>query len=99
MDTCYCEHHKIIDVDDETFLLDNENVNVTNNCVRCRKLNSSSWLNGEVLPINGLERNATDHFDSPEDSPLLINVSLLLLYSGQLIITKKIHNFTHAIET
>lgn len=79
----YCKHHKI-DVDDESFLLDNENTNVA--CIRCRKL--STFCGNGTMSINSVESawnteikvhlpgENEETFDSPEDSPLLLDVSL-----------------------
>lgn len=79
----YCKHHRT-DVDDESFLLDKENANIA--CVRCRKLSTvcgngtmsincmeNTW-NGEIK-THGSRTEAEDNFDSPEDSPLLLDVS------------------------
>lgn len=90
----YCKHHGA-DVDDESFLLDNQNANVT--CVRCRKLSNvcgngtmsincmeSTW-NGEIK-THSFATDAEDHYDSPEDSPLLSDVSfssLQLIYPAE----------------
>lgn len=83
----YCEHQKIIEVDDESFLLDNENTNLT--CMKCKQ----EWDNGNFegnLFRNGVKTSwdntsleiaketiSEDHLDSPEDSPLLLNVSFI----------------------
>lgn len=79
----YCEHQKIIEVDDESLLLDNENTNLT--CIKCKQ----EWDNGNLFRNgtkttwdntsleNRKETTSADHLDSPEDSPLLLNVRFI----------------------
>lgn len=80
----YCEH-QIVDVDDESLLLDNENTS----CVKCKQ-NDVLWANCD-LNAGSIERNVPlqvlqngkvkkpyeDGFESPEDSPLLIEVRMI----------------------
>lgn len=79
----YCEHHSV-DVDDESLLLDNENVNSNRGCVKCKQ-NDILWANSESnstnVPLQGklIREVYEDGFESPEDSPLLIQVNN---YSG-----------------
>lgn len=82
----YCEHHNIVDVDDESLLLDNENTGSIENCVKCKqndilwnKCESNSGSIQKTVPLqvaqNGKVRQPyEDGFESPEDSPLLIEV-------------------------
>lgn len=83
----YCEH-RVVDVDDEALLLDNENTSSIGSCVKCKQ-NDVLWEkcetnNGVIqrnVPLqvvhNGKVRQPyEDGFDSPEDSPLLIEVTI-----------------------
>lgn len=82
----YCEHN-IVDVDDESLLLgSNENTNNTGSCTKCKQ-NGVSWERFEsgpgtvqkTVPLQVLQNGKVtqsyeDGFESPEDSPLLIEV-------------------------
>lgn len=89
----YCEHHNIVDVDDESLLLDNENTGSSGNCLKCKQndvlwekceSNSGSIQNSVPLQVaqNGkiIGQPYEDGFESPEDSPLLIEVNTFSTY-------------------
>lgn len=75
--------HKGSDFDDDNLLFDDENTN-TKKCSSCNKamydndvllLDESNWMENDYFMNNRANSN-NDRMDSPEDSPLLINVRI-----------------------
>lgn len=82
----YCEHH-IMDVDDESFLLDNENISFGEECKKCKQKHflwpncdaTTNSVKGNVCSHDKLTQAYDENCESPEDSPLLIEVLSLLI--------------------
>lgn len=68
--------------EDESFLLDDNNTD-SKRCIRCKKIIStddvlfgeSSWIESRVRNNSVNRHHSDDCIDSPDDSPLLLNVS------------------------